>query len=183
MFAVLGYATCSYAANVRATNVRAASDATVASQPRSPLLTQSCRHLSRGKSLSMRVAPPAGFEWGEVDRERTRFGFLPSIPLLVRAGKLGALLAALFFAVRFFAPIVARSRLWGLYHAYEAAAIARPLLTKSATSGVAYLLGDSIAQRRSAAGPISRGRLTRATIAGAVSHGPQLHYWTVPAPL
>ena len=26
---------------------------------------------------------------------------------------------------------------------------------------------------------VDRGRLTRATIAGTVSHGPQLHYWTL----
>ena len=64
------------------------------------------------------------------------------------------------------------------YHAYEAAAIARPLVTKAATSGVAYFLGDAIAQRFSPA-RVDRGRLARATIAGTVSHGPQLHFWTL----
>jgi len=64
------------------------------------------------------------------------------------------------------------------YHGYERAAISMPLLTKSATSGVAYLLGDAIAQVASRA-PLDRGRVARATIAGAVSHGPQLHYWTL----
>ena len=157
----------------------------VALPPRSPLLTQPlvlaatppC--LSRGQSPTMRAAPPAGFEWGEVDRERTSwFDSLPSV--LRRVGK-PLLLLGVFSAIASLPS--ARGRFWGLYHAYEAAAIARPLITKSATSGVAYLLGDTIAQRRSAAGPISRGRLTRATIAGAVSHGPQLHYWTVKLPL
>ncbi len=68
--------------------------------------------------------------------------------------------------------------LLGTYHAYEAAALARPLVTKAATSGVAYFLGDAVAQRFSPA-KFDRGRLTRATIAGTVSHGPQLHYWTL----
>jgi hypothetical protein len=131
--------------------------------------------LSRGQPPIMRAAPPAGFEWGEVDRERW-FDSLPSI--LRWVGKPLLLLGV--FSATVSLPS-ARGRFWRLYHAYEAAAIARPLITKSATSGVAYLLGDTIAQRRSAAGPrgVSRGRLTRATIAGAVSHGPQLHYWTV----
>merc|ERR1719393_982518 len=71
-------------------------------------------------------------------------------------------------------------RLQGAYVAYEAAAIGRPLITKAATSGVAYFLGDAVAQRFSPEKRIhDRGRLTRATIAGTVSHGPQLHYWTV----
>ena len=65
------------------------------------------------------------------------------------------------------------------YRAYEAAAIARPLITKAATSGVAYFLGDAIAQRFSQEKRVDRARLTRATLAGALSHGPQLHYWTV----
>ena len=98
---------------------------------------------------------------------RRRWFNLPRKPLL-----LGLLLLVL-------APLLPRRRLLSLYHAYESAAIARPLLTKSVTSGVAYLLGDAIAQRRSSPGATDRGRLTRATIAGAVSHGPQLHYWTV----
>lgn len=128
--------------------------------------------LSRGQPLTMGAAPPAGFEWGEVDRERW-FDSMPSP--LKRVGKPLLLLAALCGIASLPA---ARSRFRGLYHAYEAAAIARPLITKSATSGVAYLLGDTIAQRQ-AGGPLSRSRITRATIAGAVSHGPQLHYWTV----
>lgn len=60
----------------------------------------------------------------------------------------------------------------------EAAALARPLITKSATSGVAYFLGDALAQRL-VEKDFDNGRLTRATVAGVVSHGPQLHYWTV----
>ena len=52
----------------------------------------------------------------------------------------------------------------GAYHAYEAAAIARPLVTKAATSGVAYFLGDAIAQRFSPE-RFDRGRLSRAKYA------------------
>ena len=51
-----------------------------------------------------------------------------------------------------FWPRVWRTSL-GLYHAYEAAALSRPLLTKSATSGVAYLVGDALAQVRLAPPP------------------------------
>jgi hypothetical protein len=138
-------------------------------RPCSPLLA---RRPPRGQSLTMGAAPPAGFEWGEVDRKRW-FDSMPS-PLR-RVGKPLLLLGALCGIASLPA---ARGRFWGLYHAYEAAAIARPLITKSATSGVAYLLGDTIAQRQ-AGGPLSRSRITRATIAGAISHGPQLHYWTV----
>jgi len=80
--------------------------------------------------------------------------------------------------------------LWGLfvatYHAYEAAAIARPLITKSATSGVAYLVGDIMAQvavpranAEAGSRALNRGRVLRSTAAGLVSHGPQLHVWTV----
>ena len=141
-------------------------------RPCRPQLSRRPPCLSRGQSLMMGAAPPAGFEWGERDRERW-FDSMPS-PLR-RVGKPLLLLGALCGIASL--P-VARSRFWGLYHAYEAAAIARPLITKSATSGVAYLLGDTIAQRQ-AGGPLSRSRITRATIAGAVSHGPQLHYWTV----
>lgn len=78
-----------------------------------------------------------------------------------------------------------------LWVAYEVAAISQPLITKSATSGVAYFLGDVIAQGQTQtqsddtarSRPWWRGinvsRLTAATIAGAISHGPQLHYWTL----
>lgn len=88
-----------------------------------------------------------------------------------------------------------------LYRAYGAAAMGSPLLTKAATSGVAYCLGDMLAQRFSADGgrepvagePAGGGsatsatsavpffldapRAARSTIAGFFSHGPQLHYW------
>ena len=66
------------------------------------------------------------------------------------------------------------ARLW---HLYEAAAISSPLITKAATSGVAYFVGDHIAQRM--ARTRDRGRLVRASIVGFVSHGPQLHFWTL----
>ena len=42
---------------------------------------------------------------------------------------------------------------------------------------MAYFLGDAIAQKFTRS--FDRGRLARATIAGTVSHGPQLHYWTL----
>ena len=62
------------------------------------------------------------------------------------------------------------------FHWYEVAALRTPIVTKAATSGVAYLLGDLLAQR--IAGPkIAPGRVARSTIAGFVSHGPTLHYW------
>jgi len=68
----------------------------------------------------------------------------------------------------------------GLYQAYEAAALARPLATKSATSAVAYFLGDLLSQVSvRSSRPVDRGRVARATFAGAVSHGPQLHYWSI----
>jgi len=64
------------------------------------------------------------------------------------------------------------------YRAYDAAALSQPLLVKSVTSAVAYLLGDLLAQK-AAGDPLSKGRVTRAMLAGGFSHGPQLHYWTV----
>ena len=67
--------------------------------------------------------------------------------------------------------------LW-LYREYEKAALAFPIVTKSATSGIAYFLGDSIAQAQ-AQKPADYGRLVRATLAGFISHGPQLHFWTL----
>mmetsp|Transcript_37529 Transcript_37529/g.62138 ORF Transcript_37529/g.62138 Transcript_37529/m.62138 type:complete len:384 (-) Transcript_37529:49-1200(-) len=67
-----------------------------------------------------------------------------------------------------------------LCHAYEVAAIAHPLLTKSATSGVAYTAGDVLAQRLSkSAEQYDVPRMLRSMTAGTVSHGPQLHYWTL----
>ena len=89
-----------------------------------------------------------------------------------------------------------------LYRAYGAAAMGSPLLTKAATSGVAYCLGDMLAQRFSADGGresmagesgggslvgasatsaapffLDAPRAARSAIAGFFSHGPQLHYW------
>ena len=66
-----------------------------------------------------------------------------------------------------------------LYDAYSKVALQYPIITKSLTSGVAYLLGDAIAQKfGDFCGSIDKGRLTRCSIAGLVSHGPQLHFWT-----
>jgi len=84
----------------------------------------------------------------------------------------GALLLFLAFQHSTLFPAMKRC-----FQAYEAAAISRPILTKGATSGVAYLAGDAIAQRL--ARTRDTGRLARAGIAGAVSHGPQLHAWTM----
>lgn len=86
-----------------------------------------------------------------------------------------ALLLAALFA---FSPLICRGAV-AAYTGYEAAALARPLITKALTSGVAYFLGDAIAQRFSPEKRVDRGRLARATLAGTVSHGPQLHYWTL----
>ena len=67
------------------------------------------------------------------------------------------------------------------HHAYEAAAVARPLITKASTSGVAYLLGDLLAQRvvasDAAAAKVDRARAARSAVAGFLSHGPQCHFW------
>ena len=69
------------------------------------------------------------------------------------------------------------------FEAYSSAALAWPIVTKSATSAIAYFLGDQLAQRVAAArcGGVERldtGRTLRATAAGAIVHGPQLHWWT-----
>lgn len=76
------------------------------------------------------------------------------------------------------APAAGTTLVW-LYNEYDKAALAFPLITKSATSAVAYLLGDTIAQGRNREQPIDRLRLARVTFAGGFSHGPQLHYWTM----
>jgi hypothetical protein len=63
------------------------------------------------------------------------------------------------------------------YHAYEHAALVRPLITKSATSGVAYLVGDILAQyatnrcivpgeRQELKLGLNRARVLRSTAAG-----------------
>ena len=85
--------------------------------------------------------------------------------------------------VIFIAAVASNARLFvqyalAAYHSYEAAALTRPIITKSATSAIAYFLGDLIAQRFSPE-PFRSGRVLRASTAGALSHGPQLHYWTM----
>jgi protein Mpv17 len=93
--------------------------------------------------------------------------------------------------------------LLGLCSAYSHAALAHPIITKAATSGVAYFLGDLLAQlverkKNGAAAPAAAAatttasttakqrsspfsfdaaRVARSTIAGFCSHGPQLHFW------
>ena len=74
-------------------------------------------------------------------------------------------------------PLINRALL--LFHAYEGAALAMPIVTKALTSGVAYLLGDVLAQRLTADGRVSKGRVVRSGIAGFASHGPQLHFWSL----
>ena len=112
---------------------------------------------------------------------------LPAVPLVCpipdeppppeRRSRLPALLAA--------SVLVLGLGLRGerLFKAYSSAALAWPIVTKSATSAVAYFLGDQLAQRVAAArcGGVARldtGRTLRATAAGAIVHGPQLHWWT-----
>lgn len=66
---------------------------------------------------------------------------------------------------------------------YETLALTRPLLTKASTSGVAYVLGDALSQAIGARGgqprPLSKARIARSGVAGFVSHGPTLHYWSL----
>lgn len=95
---------------------------------------------------------------------------------LVRTMQLVALCLAPVLACVCFGRGVLRglATAWSMY---EAASLTHPLLTKSITSGLAYVLGDLAAQRlapETARKRLDRGRLTRATVAGAVSHGPQL---------
>lgn len=78
------------------------------------------------------------------------------------------------------------------FHAYEAAALARPIITKSLTSGVAYTLGDVLAQhatrsrrasaaasKSDASASLDSARVARSGVAGLISHGPQLHVWSL----
>ncbi|KAJ8602523.1 hypothetical protein CTAYLR_001300 [Chrysophaeum taylorii] len=63
---------------------------------------------------------------------------------------------------------------------YGAAANARPVVVKACTSGVAYLVGDVVAQayegRREIA-VLDLQRAARNSISGFLLHGPILHYW------
>lgn len=97
----------------------------------------------------------------------------------IRAIYLPALIAVLLVAVG------VSGRVWLLraYRIYEEAAIARPIITKSLTSAVAYAIGDSMAQkleqrkakriRGSSPVQYDGARNLRSAIAGLVSHGPQ----------
>ena len=93
--------------------------------------------------------------------------------LLVRTAAAAAAGGSAAFAVCY----AKRSSLLTLYQGYEAAALKTPILTKACTSGVAYLLGDSLAQFLSKRKSFDFGRVARSTIAGFFSHGPQLHFW------
>jgi len=75
--------------------------------------------------------------------------------------------------------VVARVPL-GLLAAYGVAAANQPLLTKACTSGIAYFLGDLMAQvfeGRRRIEWLDLSRCTRNCVAGFVLHGPALHYW------
>jgi protein Mpv17 len=55
-----------------------------------------------------------------------------------------------------------------------------PILTKAATSGTVYAIGDVIAQStegRDIAASLDRGRVTRSLLAGLLAHGPLSHFW------
>jgi len=56
-------------------------------------------------------------------------------------------------------------------------AVVQPVLAKSLTSGVAYVLGDLIAQRVEGQPVINVGRCTHNGITGLILHGPILHFW------
>ena len=118
-------------------------------------------------------APPPRAVAGEVVTQAGKRSWLrPNARQLLLS-----LVPAIFLATRL--DLILFNGAIAAYHGYEAAALARPLITKAATSGVAYFLGDAIAQRLAPPKKIEGGRLFRATFAGAVSHGPQLHYWTL----
>ena len=91
-------------------------------RPCSPQLSRRPPCLSRGQSLTMGAAPPAGFEWGERDRERW-FDSMPS-PLR-RVGKPLLLLGALCGIASL--P-VARGRFW------DSTTPTRPLLSRGHSS-------------------------------------------------
>lgn len=94
---------------------------------------------------------------------------------------MAALAAASAVGVAGAAAAGAGSGLVVMYRAYESAALRTPIITKAATSGVAYFLGDALAQLRVGSGSAKQRfdlrRAARSTLAGFVSHGPQLHYW------
>lgn len=80
-----------------------------------------------------------------------------------------------------------------LMRIYETFALSWPITTKAMTSGIAYLLGDILAQRLEAISlrtqrglhatdpsePVDFVRALRSGGAGFVGHGPQLHAWGV----
>lgn len=60
---------------------------------------------------------------------------------------------------------------------------ANPVFAKACTSGVAYALGDFLAQRfqgRSNA-TVNMNRVLRSGVAGFMVHGPLCHYWMLAA--
>lgn len=81
-----------------------------------------------------------------------------------------------------------------VFEIYQNLAKSWPILTKAATSGISYLVGDVMAQRfegvgqeesveetpskrPSTFGKVDAGRVLRSTLIGFAAHGPQLHAW------
>lgn len=60
---------------------------------------------------------------------------------------------------------------------YSEFALMTPVLAKSLTSGVAYIMGDMIAQILEGSSVIDFIRCGHNALAGMVLHGPLLHYW------
>ena len=56
-----------------------------------------------------------------------------------------------------------------------------PILTKAATSGTVYAIGDVIAQNTEGRdmAALDRGRVIRSLLAGLLAHGPLSHYWYI----
>ena len=107
---------------------------------------------------------------------------VPAPPIRIPPKRVGARrrwrVAAAAAALAAWAASAHWQQLIGLWGAYESAAISRPLATKAATSGVAYCLGD-VASQALTEERIDARRTARSSVAGFVSHGPQLHFWTL----
>ncbi|CAE7303988.1 Pxmp2 [Symbiodinium pilosum] len=88
----------------------------------------------------------------------------------------------LFFTVMTSQSVVESVAAWkrvpgDMLEMYGEFAILQPILAKSLTSGVAYVLGDLIAQRVEAHSTINVSRCIHNGITGLILHGPILHFW------